>query len=152
MLWGLVLQFMAGYFFLHSWHNLFGELLRFADREFYSVRRDSEPWQNIIFHLLVQDWWTCTSFSQFYRRWNLVVHDWIKAYIYQDLKDVGVNRNVPGGALLRCEVNVGGALLRCEVNVGGALWGRIFFLTHFGLRKFSDPKVQSAMMGVVYVQ
>lgn len=28
---------MAGYFFLHSWHNLFGELLRFADREFYSV-------------------------------------------------------------------------------------------------------------------
>ena len=37
MLWGLVLQFMAGYFFLHSWHNLFGELLRFADREFYSV-------------------------------------------------------------------------------------------------------------------
>ena len=37
MLWGLVLQFMSGYFFLHSWNNLFGELLRFADREFYSV-------------------------------------------------------------------------------------------------------------------
>ena len=37
MLWGLVLQFMAGYFFLHSWHNLFGEVLCFADREFYSV-------------------------------------------------------------------------------------------------------------------
>jgi len=37
MLWGLVLQFMAGYFFLHSWCNLFSEVLRFADREFYSV-------------------------------------------------------------------------------------------------------------------
>lgn len=36
----------------------------------------------------VQDWWTCTSFSAFYRKWNFVVHDWIKAYIYQDLKDV----------------------------------------------------------------
>lgn len=36
-LWGLVLQFMAGYFFLHSWLNLWGEVLRFADREFYSV-------------------------------------------------------------------------------------------------------------------
>ena len=39
-LWGLVLQFMAGYFFLHSWLNLWGELLCFADREFYSVRSD----------------------------------------------------------------------------------------------------------------
>ena len=37
MLWGLVMQFMAGYLFLHCWNNLFGELLRFADREFYSV-------------------------------------------------------------------------------------------------------------------
>ncbi len=37
LLWGLVMQFMAGYFFLHSWSNLFGELLTFADREFYSV-------------------------------------------------------------------------------------------------------------------
>ena len=39
MLWGLVMQFMAGYLFLHCWNNLFGELLRFADREFYSVSR-----------------------------------------------------------------------------------------------------------------
>ncbi|XP_064401141.1 sterol O-acyltransferase 2-like [Halichondria panicea] len=69
MLWGLILQFMAGYFFLHCWSNLFGELLRFADRQFYS------------------DWWTCNSFSQFYRKWNLLVHDWIKAYVYQDLKN-----------------------------------------------------------------
>lgn len=38
MLWGMLLHFMAGYFFLHSWSNMFGELLRFADREFYSVR------------------------------------------------------------------------------------------------------------------
>ena len=38
MLWGMLLHFMAGYFYLHSWSNLFGELLRFADREFYSVR------------------------------------------------------------------------------------------------------------------
>ena len=36
-LWGLVLQFTTGYFFLHSWLNLWSELLRFADREFYSV-------------------------------------------------------------------------------------------------------------------
>lgn len=74
MLWGLVLQFMSGYFFLHSWNNLFGELLRFADRQFYS------------------DWWTSNSFSEFYRKWNLLVHDWIKAYIYQDLKNLFKSR------------------------------------------------------------
>lgn len=93
-LWGLVLQFMAGYFFLHSWLNLWGEVLRFADREFYSVRKvfvfsASLPILCPFFVLYSsQDWWTCTSFSAFYRKWNLLVHDWIKAYIYQDLKDV----------------------------------------------------------------
>ena len=35
-----------------------------------------------------QDWWTCTSYATFYRKWNLLVHEWIKAYIYQDFKDV----------------------------------------------------------------
>ena len=45
MLWGLCMQFMAGYFFLHSWSNMFAELLRFADREFYAV---SSPGRNAI--------------------------------------------------------------------------------------------------------
>ena len=36
----------------------------------------------------IQDWWTCHDFASFYRKWNLLVHDWIKAYIYSDLKDV----------------------------------------------------------------
>lgn len=81
---------MAGYFFLHSWLNLWGELLKFADREFYSVSSSVSSLLSLIFclSLLLQDWWTCTSFSAFYRKWNLLVHDWIKAYIYQDMKDV----------------------------------------------------------------
>lgn len=37
-LWGLLYMFMTGYFFLHSWLNMYAELFRFADREFYSVR------------------------------------------------------------------------------------------------------------------
>ena len=96
MLWGLVLQFMAGYFFLHSWCNLFSEVLRFADREFYSVSVPTtliwDPFNInpvlVMTSTVCQDWWTCISFSSFYRKWNLLVHDWIKAYIYQDLKDV----------------------------------------------------------------
>ena len=87
-LWGLVVQFMAGYFFLHSWLNLWGELLKFADREFYSVSSLCVLWEFPKTPCCLQDWWTCTSFSAFYRKWNLLVHDWIKAYIYQDMKDV----------------------------------------------------------------
>ncbi len=37
MLWGMLIHFMACYILLESWSNLFGELLRFADREFYLV-------------------------------------------------------------------------------------------------------------------
>ena len=48
-LWGLLYQFIAGYFFLHSWLNLFSELFRFADREFYSVRKTSTYNSSTIF-------------------------------------------------------------------------------------------------------
>ncbi|CAF4515426.1 unnamed protein product, partial [Rotaria magnacalcarata] len=43
------------YGFLHCWLNAFAEMLRFADREFYS------------------DWWTATSWSSYYRTWNIVI-------------------------------------------------------------------------------
>ena len=43
----------------------------------------------VILHSCVtQDWWTSTSFSSFYRKWNTLIHDWIRAYIYQDFKAV----------------------------------------------------------------
>ena len=36
----------------------------------------------------LQNWWACTTYSSYYRKWNLVVHDWIHSYIYQDMKRV----------------------------------------------------------------
>ncbi|XP_051016361.1 sterol O-acyltransferase 2 isoform X1 [Acomys russatus] len=30
------------------------------------------------------DWWNSTSFSNYYRTWNVVVHDWLYSYVYQD--------------------------------------------------------------------
>ncbi|KAG8452695.1 hypothetical protein GDO86_004471 [Hymenochirus boettgeri] len=47
--------------------NAFAESLVFADRMFY------------------KDWWNSTSFSNYYRTWNVVVHDWLYHYLYQDL-------------------------------------------------------------------
>ncbi|CAF0802010.1 unnamed protein product [Rotaria sp. Silwood1] len=63
---GALLLFCAFYGFLHCWLNAFAEMLRFADRQFYS------------------DWWTATSWTTYYRTWNIVVHDWLYTYIYRD--------------------------------------------------------------------
>ncbi|OWK08419.1 SOAT1, partial [Cervus elaphus hippelaphus] len=31
-----------------------------------------------------QDWWNSTSYSNYYRTWNVVVHDWLYYYAYKD--------------------------------------------------------------------
>uniref|UniRef100_A0A3B5LQC6 O-acyltransferase n=1 Tax=Xiphophorus couchianus TaxID=32473 RepID=A0A3B5LQC6_9TELE len=62
-----VLVLLLGFFaFLHCWLNAFAEMLRFADRMFY------------------KDWWNSTSYANYYRTWNVVVHDWLYYYVYKD--------------------------------------------------------------------
>ncbi|TNN89247.1 Sterol O-acyltransferase 1 [Liparis tanakae] len=36
------------------------------------------------FDLTSQDWWNSTSFANYYRTWNVVVHDWLYYYVYRD--------------------------------------------------------------------
>lgn len=65
------LAFLAWWYgLLHCWLNMWAELLRFADRQFYD------------------DWWTTSSFHNYYRKWNLVVHDWLYSYSYAPLCNV----------------------------------------------------------------
>nr|XP_060618919.1 sterol O-acyltransferase 2-like [Anolis sagrei ordinatus] len=66
-LFALYLKILICYAFLHCWFNAFAEMMRFADRTFY------------------KDWWNATSVSAFLRNWNVIVHDWLHCYIYQDL-------------------------------------------------------------------
>ncbi|XP_029989159.1 sterol O-acyltransferase 2 [Sphaeramia orbicularis] len=63
---GIMLLLLCFFAFLHCWLNLFAELLRFADRMFY------------------KDWWNSHSFANYYRTWNVVVHDWLFYYGYRD--------------------------------------------------------------------
>nr|XP_003405095.1 sterol O-acyltransferase 2 [Loxodonta africana] len=63
---GILMLLLIFFAFLHSWLNAFAEMLRFGDRMFY------------------RDWWNSTSFSNYYRTWNVVVHDWLYSYVYQD--------------------------------------------------------------------
>ncbi|XP_078376995.1 sterol O-acyltransferase 1-like isoform X2 [Oculina patagonica] len=69
----LVLGFFA---ILHSWLNAFAEMTRFADRMFY------------------KDWWNSASYADYYRTWNVVVHDWLYAYIYKDMVKFIKNRQL----------------------------------------------------------
>nr|KAF6497882.1 sterol O-acyltransferase 2 [Rousettus aegyptiacus] len=63
---GIFMLLLIFFAFLHCWLNAFAEMLRFGDRMFY------------------QDWWNSTSFSNYYCTWNMVVHDWLYSYVYQD--------------------------------------------------------------------
>ncbi|KAL3832052.1 hypothetical protein ACJMK2_023731 [Sinanodonta woodiana] len=75
MMPGTLVLFIAFFAILHSWLNAFAEMLRFGDRLFYS------------------DWWNSTSFSNYYRTWNIVVHDWLYTYIYKDCYKLLGSRN-----------------------------------------------------------
>ncbi|KAL1022443.1 hypothetical protein UPYG_G00027680 [Umbra pygmaea] len=79
---GVLVLFLAFFAFLHCWLNAFAEMLRFADRMFY------------------KDWWNSTSFSNYYRTWNVVVHDWLYYYVYCDFLWMSKKRFRAGGMFL----------------------------------------------------
>lgn len=70
-------------------------MLRFADRMFYKVISrvvlSTVTWRILFFNIFQnylfffkQDWWNSTSFANYYRTWNVVVHDWLYCYVYRD--------------------------------------------------------------------
>lgn len=74
-------------------------MLRFADRMFYKVTifchcQPQKPLTFLPFCFVpsilivviffLQDWWNSTSFANYYRTWNVVVHDWLYYYMYLD--------------------------------------------------------------------
>lgn len=60
----------------HSIFNLIGELLHFADRNFYC------------------DWWNANNTDTFWRTWNMPVHRWCVRHVYIPMVDMGYNRSV----------------------------------------------------------
>eukprot|EP00043_Microstomoeca_roanoka_P009323 m.88821 g.88821 ORF g.88821 m.88821 type:complete len:505 (-) comp14551_c2_seq1:91-1605(-) len=62
------------FFYFHSFLNAVGELMRFADRQFY------------------RDWWNATSISYFWKNWNIPVHKWAVRHVYRPLTSKGYSR------------------------------------------------------------
>ncbi|KAK6113293.1 MBOAT membrane-bound O-acyltransferase family protein [Brugia pahangi] len=67
---GALCLLLLFYGLLHCWLNMFAELLRYSDRQFYL------------------NWWSSKSMAEYYRFWNLVVHEWLYAYIYRDISQM----------------------------------------------------------------
>jgi sterol O-acyltransferase len=72
---GILFMLCGFYSVLHSFQNAFAEMLTFGDRMFY------------------KEWWTSRSLSEYYRTWNVVVHDWLFTYIYKDMYEIVVPKS-----------------------------------------------------------
>ncbi|KAI5705259.1 hypothetical protein M8J76_004023 [Diaphorina citri] len=62
------------YLFFHSLLNLTGEVLHFADRNFYA------------------DWWNADNTDTFWRNWNMPIHQWAVRHLYKPLVEQGYSR------------------------------------------------------------
>jgi sterol O-acyltransferase len=112
---GTLVLLLAFFAFLHSWLNAFAEMLCFADRQFY------------------KDWWNSTSFSGYYRTWNVVVHDWLYAYVYTDIMKITKGSDMQRRASSAVSVFLLSALVH-EYIIGIALrfFYPIMFIEFFG--------------------
>ncbi|KAI4482330.1 hypothetical protein M0804_008881 [Polistes exclamans] len=63
------------YLIFHSFLNLMGELLHFADRNFYC------------------DWWNSNNIDTFWRSWNMPVHRWAVRHLYIPIVEMGYSKN-----------------------------------------------------------
>jgi len=76
----LLVWLLMFYTFFHLYLNILGELLRFGDRQFY------------------RDWWNSTTLAEYWRKWNLPVHNWLVRHVYHPVRRRGYRREL--GSLL----------------------------------------------------
>jgi len=60
----IIIWLLGFYALFHCLLNCIAELLHFADRQFYL------------------DWWNAISLDIFWRKWNLLVHEWLLRHVY----------------------------------------------------------------------
>ena len=67
----LFIWLLGFYAMFHCWLNILAEVLGFADRSFY------------------RDWWNAETIDEYWRNWNLPVHNWLKRHVYRPLRKRG---------------------------------------------------------------
>ena len=66
-----VLMFVA---LFELWLSILAELTRFGDRQFY------------------KDWWNAQKFDEYWRLWNLPVHNWLVRHVFFPCLNLGLNK------------------------------------------------------------
>jgi len=74
ILLGYVQLTLAHTCLMQTWMNFGAEITRFADRQFYT------------------DWWNSKNYAAYYRKWNMPIYEWLRTYIYHDLRRVSYLR------------------------------------------------------------
>jgi len=64
------------YYIFHVFLNILGEIFYFADWNFY------------------EDWWNCITLQEYWKKWNLPVHQWFIRHLYNPLWYKGVSRDI----------------------------------------------------------
>ncbi|UKJ87772.2 acyl transferase [Theileria orientalis] len=60
----------------HFWCNMLAEITRFGDRRFYG------------------DWWNASCFGEYWRKWNLPIHQFLIRHISKPLHNLGLPRGL----------------------------------------------------------
>ncbi|XP_954478.1 acyl transferase, putative [Theileria annulata] len=60
----------------HFWCNFLAEITRFGDRRFYG------------------DWWNASCFAEYWRKWNLPIHQFLIRHISKPLTNLGLPRGL----------------------------------------------------------
>lgn len=64
----MALSWLLGFYSVfHVYLNILAELTYFADRNFY------------------HDWWNCRSLQEYWKNWNMPVHQWFVRHLYNPL-------------------------------------------------------------------
>lgn len=107
------------YMTLHAFQNLFAELTRFADREFYRVGTYQKSLLlRVIVLLILQDWWCSTSLSQYLKTWNILVYSWLFTYIYKDIyENVWRNKTVAKVMVVLLSAVMHEIMLACSMRM-----------------------------------
>lgn len=63
-----LLSFLA---LFHHWLNILAEITRFGDRNFY------------------QDWWNSAGFEEYWRKWNLPIHNFFNRHVNKPMLRAG---------------------------------------------------------------
>jgi len=72
----IIMWLLGFYGIFHCFLNSLSEFTGFADRQFYL------------------DWWNSQSLDVFWRKWNLLVHEWLLRHIYMETTRSGTDKKI----------------------------------------------------------